>query len=599
MTAHAPTQRRSLCTAALFAMLLAALVLPASLFAAQPVAGQTQPRLVMGGDPVINPATLSGHGWVFLPGQTGDDGAIVHLVPRQGVLRASPGSVRHVMQLQRTPLAIAGWSGTAFMLLGPPGDEATTTAERQISILTATGPIAHGTWSYAPSDRLELKAPLPGDAIPRSMTATEHGPLIVWQRGPSLEIAILDDNSTWRTIQPPEQLTAADEAFALTAGTGITIAARSKGQPTLTIWHATVNLSGLKPKSSTQQLPAQWSSVATAMLPGQFSDTPLRTLGHTAPHWLWRDGPVTLLAARQQNTFTLWRLDTDKATQLWQSKPTPDYAGAAVIGGLGAATFVGYKHAEHTPAPTTGLSSKTSEITPPDFDSITITDVSAIDGAVLADVTGHADGLLSRRDLQFLWLLFIAVGIVILLVVLRSDGPQEITLPEHTSLASPLRRFIAGGLDVVIALTLTTILVGSGPAQWLSPATSATSSIVPLLSVIFLGFLVSTIGEGFFGCSPGKLLTGVRILGLVPVKAEPGAPKDKAAPTLWRASKPRFSQALLRNAIRWFMPPMGMMMIVDTNWRHPGDILARTVAVVHDDPEDQPQEGGDGFDDDQ
>jgi hypothetical protein len=595
-------------------------VLTGLVIAAQPpVASALPQRLVASGDSTVDPNATTGHGWVFVPtpgapaegdpktgGHRSDraSGYLLHIVPRQGLSRASAGSVRMVIPLTSPPLAIASSQGTAILLQGPPGDDAVAPAERTVSTFAASTLLGPGAWDYQPTDRLQLRAALPGDTIPRSMSAasmsgTVHGPVVVWERAVApaggsaageLEIAVLDESGGWCTLEPPPGFpkTAADgEAHTLAAPSGVLVAVRATGDAVFTLWHAAPPPDVTPPASpkvrrSTMPLPTRWLNSGTAALPESVRSGPIRTIGAAAPCWLWRSSGETLLAARKESVITLWRLDTATAVELWRSQPLPTNCGALTVAGLDAATILAYD----PPAPTTQGAPAI-----PELGKLRTIDVSLLTGAVLADLSAHTDGFLTRTEMAILWGLFILIGVVILTVVLRTDGPQEVQLPEGTALASPVRRVVAGLIDIAAAVAVTSLILGGSPSHWLAPTTSTNSSLLPLAGVFFFGCLICTVCEAVVGGSPGKLLVGARVLGLVPASPVSADGGSRQTPTIWTAGQPRLHQALLRNAVRWFMPGMGAMMVLDNNWRHPGDILARTVVVVRFDPEDEPPPG--------
>ncbi|MFT3686151.1 MAG: RDD family protein [Phycisphaerales bacterium] len=336
-----------------------------------------------------------------------------------------------------------------------------------------------------------------------------------------------------------------------------------------------------------QPLNAKWVREGSLQLPSAVKDATIRTIGPAAPFWLVREGGQTLLAERTLAGMMVWRLDSHEAepTVLWTSGELPADVGVLTVGGLDACTVLAFTP-EHGGSGSERSARGSVGRAVPDAGHLRVVDISASTGAVLADVAAHTDGFLSRRELWILWLLFIGVGVVVLLVVVNADGPQEVQLPEGYALATPGRRALAGVLDLAAAIGVTSLVVGGTPAQWLSPATSTSSSLIPLVGVVVFAFVLSTIGEALAGASPGKLLVGARVMGLEPVavavegKAGVGAKKERGQPTLMRAIPVRFMQAVIRNAIRWFMPPMGLAMIADDNWRHPGDQLGKTVVVV-------------------
>lgn len=609
----------------------------------QPEVGAAVRRLVAGGDPVLANNATSGHGWAFLPAPEGSDGYLVHLVPRQGVPRASAGSVRLVSALKKAPLAIAGWKGEAFMIMAPPGDTATGPGDRTLSSIRAVGPMSLGNWDYKPAERLELKAGLPNDAVPCSIVGTALGPLLVWERtspphNGELEIVLLDDSSQWRTLRPPPGFPLSaelGEAHALATTAGVLVAVRNVGERDLRLWRATPDLSpppappaaaspeasasdvkppakgskarpAPKPPADAGPVRTRWTSEGTLRLPSELATAPLRTMGPSAPHWLVRDSGQTLLAAHTHEGMTVWRLDSTlrEPVVLWHAGALAPDAGVLSMGGLGTVTVLAFGPSAGVEGGTGASAARSGGAASiPDAGRLRVVEVSHSTGSVLADVAAHTDGFLSRRELWVLWLLFIGVGVVVLLVVVNTDGPQEVQLPDGTALATPLRRTIAAVLDIAVASGVTGMLVGGTPAQWLSPATSASSSLVPLVSVIGFAFVLSVVGEAAIGASPGKLLVGLRVMGLAPllVSGEEGVgevggagakKKVPGTPTVWQAGPPRWHQALVRNAIRWFMPPMGLAMIVDNNWRHPGDLLGRTVVVerFRQESDEQPAE---------
>lgn len=601
------------------AVLVAVLTVSAAA-AAQPA--ETRRWLVASGDPTVDPRADTGHGWTFIPTATPENGRaaaglasgfLVHIVPRQQVQRASMGSVRLVLPLTSPPLALASWRGTVMLLQGPFGDSVSGPAERTVSTFSATTPEAPGTWRYRPGDRLQLRVSLPADSVPRSMVGCETpgsaaGPVVVWERvngagsgRDSLEIAVLNDAGIWRVLQPPPEFPASaaeGEAHVVGATSGVLVAVRASGEAAFSLWRAAPDVAlHAKPgkgagggagggsgvgASESLQVAVRWERAGIAAVPRAIRSGVVRTIGPSANGWLWRDAGQTLLAARNGESVALWRLDPTRAVELWRMDMPPRLMGALVVAGSDAATFLTYD--AMTDAPVRGPSA-------PEAGRLRLVVVSHLSGLVIADVAAHTDGFFTRAEMAILWALFILIGGVILVVVLQVDGPQELQLPDGTALATPGRRALACALDVALAIGVTSLLVGGSPAQWLAATTSASASLLPLTGVLVAGFLMSTVGEATVGSSPGKLLVGVRVLGLVPASAG-AAPK---AAVIWTAGRARFHQAFLRNAVRWFMPPIGTLLMVNNNWRHPGDILARTVVVVRFDPsEDGPGVDGDG-----
>ena len=100
--------------------------------------------------------------------------------------------------------------------------------------------------------------------------------------------------------------------------------------------------------------------------------------------------------------------------------------------------------------------------------------------------------------------------------------------------------------------------------------------------------------EATIGASPGKVVVGARVLCLRPVKPAVEGKREPGEPVLLRAVRLSVGAAVARNAIRWLMPPLGLALVADNNWRHPGDMLAGSVVVVR--AADEPAEGQTGTD---
>jgi hypothetical protein len=103
-----------------------------------------------------------------------------------------------------------------------------------------------------------------------------------------------------------------------------------------------------------------------------------------------------------------------------------------------------------------------------------------------------------------------------------------------------------------------------------------------LLATILIGVLSSTIGESISGRTLGKAFAGCMVVRCV-------APGADAAHAL-KASPPSFAQALLRNIIKWCLPPAAMVALWREGARHRGDQYTNTAVVVEIPPDDIDEE---------
>jgi uncharacterized RDD family membrane protein YckC len=152
-------------------------------------------------------------------------------------------------------------------------------------------------------------------------------------------------------------------------------------------------------------------------------------------------------------------------------------------------------------------------------------------------------------------------------------------LPEHASLAEAGRRALATLIDVLVAgfvvLKSWEMTLGDLVAVevWLS-----LRGVELCIGLLLTGFVLSCGGEAILGRSLGKLLTGCEVISVLP-KAEE------------QENRPVFRQLLVRNLVKWLLPPVAMSVLFDATLRHRGDLIAGTAVVVW-----QPEDDEEGFD---
>jgi len=237
---------------------------------------------------------------------------------------------------------------------------------------------------------------------------------------------------------------------------------------------------------------------------------------------------------------------------------------------------------------------------------IGVVEVSTSTGQVLFNDVARRDAVITARDLQAL-----AIGIGVLtaavfLFVLRQDNRHTVRIPLRTSLATPARRFAGALIDLVLGYAIASLLLDRSIVRIITQA--GPHLIANMLTLVIVTLLCAAIhsmlSEWLTGRSLGKFMTGSVVTRAVvergdevdpPVNAgPPDAPDASPAPArLPQGDRPApdaippitFVQAGLRNLIRW-TPPLAMLLAFDPNFRHPGDVLSRTVVIVPD-PEDE------------
>ncbi|MBL0869791.1 MAG: hypothetical protein IBJ18_04365 [Phycisphaerales bacterium] len=339
----------------------------------------------------------------------------------------------------------------------------------------------------------------------------------------------------------------------------------------------------------------------------------------------WIDQRV-IASAFRQDTLTVWALDADRATELNRVTGLGPQHAAIGLTGLSRLSVVWVEPAS-TAASTQESSKPTNAIpagprTPATAlarRELKFVEVSTLNGAELFVGGAKREGPLTKNDLGTLAMIISAMTAVVLLFVLRADNTNVVRLPKGYSLAAPARRFVAAMIDFLpgyviavwsMGVSLLQLLVsGFGPSGLSTVSTSSGMDALTSAAMLIAASLVGaaahcTVGEWLLGRSLGKLLTGCEVISVaVPVRPKKApstgttqtenqpttsTSSDEAAPTSsvsTTVQRITLWQAALRNAVRW-IPPLAILVVLDTNFRHPGDVLASTVVVIPPEPEE-------------
>jgi uncharacterized RDD family membrane protein YckC len=180
----------------------------------------------------------------------------------------------------------------------------------------------------------------------------------------------------------------------------------------------------------------------------------------------------------------------------------------------------------------------------------------------------------SAEEFRFLVVMMILVMSGVLIIVILPDRADAMHLPEGTAIADPGRRLVATMIDAFIVTTIVGAFFGVSTAEIVTLTVIMLPGnawgVFPM--TIICGIVYSTLGESLVGATPGKLLMRIRL-----VAAEPGDPR-----------RPRFWSVLVRNTIKWALPPVAALALIDPEALHRGDRTSRSLVVSprHDqDPE--------------
>ncbi|GJM18336.1 MAG: hypothetical protein DHS20C14_05490 [Phycisphaeraceae bacterium] len=206
----------------------------------------------------------------------------------------------------------------------------------------------------------------------------------------------------------------------------------------------------------------------------------------------------------------------------------------------------------------------------PDADPpLRVAEVSATTGAPIYEGEPRSIMPVSAGEFRLLAGLLLVVAAAVLLIAVRPSGEKELVLPESAALAEPGRRFAATIVDLLVALFITaqifrvsvldiaTMTVIFEPGGW---------AAVP--AVLGIGAVLGMVFESAFGRTLGKFLLGCRVVRSDGSGLSPGVVRS-----------------VIRNAVKWGLPPIPALALFEPGVPHRGDVLAGAVVIVDIEPE--------------
>ncbi len=458
---------------------------------------------------------------------------LVYLAPRSQspTLEGAPrGQIQAVRTLgSRLPVALSALDDRAYLIY-PPTYANTSRLMRVYSLRALPSPVG-GLWVLDPPDQLVVEHPLVTDATLIGFQATTESPWALLESGDALTLHRLDPKG-WTPVPVPDSITP----------TRIELSAIGT-DPVL------IDRSGLR-------------------FVAHRYDTDTETW-HTIEHPLDIGRQTRVLAAPR----ALQVIDLDESgtarLRYWSDdgvfliQPTlpelPQGAALALLDDTDSLVVASYAPLGDDPE---------AERT------IELTEIGASSGEVLFAGAPAVSAPVSVEEFRFLVAMMILVMSGVLVVVILPDRADAMHLPEGTALADPGRRLLATLIDVFIVTSVVGATAGVSAIDIVTLAIIVHPgnawTIFPM--TIIAGVLYATSAEYLVGATPGKVIMGLRL-----VAAEPGVPKR---PKLWRV--------LVRNIIKWVLPPVAALALIDPESLHRGDRTSRTLVVtrrVDEDPE--------------
>jgi hypothetical protein len=462
------------------------------------------------------------HAWLTVAGE--EDLALAHVPPRgSDAQRGSvPGLVRMVRPLRETPEAMAGVGDRVYAVFGPTD----TPAGRIRRVLTSRSLPAgvSDLWTDVPVGVFDLAPGLPGDGrlVGLAVSGGQAGPGARDGRLHALmtaegSISLLRlENDDWVPVALPfEEMVDPADAALVSFGHGVLLAMR-EGDTSLG-W--TLGPDGAWEIARVSDWERFWSA-----------------------SWRHGFGRGVVVGVAEGAGTGVWTIGEEAAWRIGRLEPMPG-AAAVVLASSGRLVVVGRQ----------------------DDGVVHAAEMSLVTGRVLHDGPVRNRAPISVGEFRLIVGMLLAVMVAALLVIVRPTGEAVWTVPDGFALADPGRRLIATMLDALLMLWVVAPGFGVTVREVLTLQVLMIEghAWMAIPAVMVGGSLAMGVWEGLLGYSPGKFLVGLRVY-----RAEAGAFRKLGV--FW---------GLVRATIKWMIPPVAALALLDREGRHRGDAAARAVVV--------------------
>lgn len=469
------------------------------------------------------------HAWAIVPDHVAraEAGAcvLVHAPPRNGDHATDSGFVQLARTFQEWPRALAGWCQRVYLVFQQPGkDGATLVRVRSLSA------VDRGLgWDYEPFDRL--------DPYPTLVTRGDVTSSAAWN-DLLLIVRRLDDGAHAFDLLERE------------VWSGLELPGPPDGQ-----WIAWSSQDGLSVGRIGSDGMHVWTMLRDAAGRSEWVTQPGYAARPNRQHFAF--GGSLVEVEREQAQLVVRMLLPGEAPIRTATLPVGERATVMPLCGDGPRLMV--------------LRWDDANQNPGDYPRLEVLEMSVGTGVVLYEGTAPRSNVLSPGEFRMLATMLVALLIGVLVIVLKGDLDHDaVPLPPDTALAGAGRRLLGSLIDLVIAAHVTALLYGVkasdllGLSVLVQPGGQWTA--VPMLFIV--GGVIGTLCEWGFSRTIGKFLVGCRV---VRVRGKVGA-------------RPGLVACLIRNGIKWLMPPVAALAALDQNTRHRGDQLAGVAVVIDLEP---------------
>lgn len=475
------------------------------------------------------------HAWGVYKNSAGEI-VLVHLPPRDGSEIGSissdpavPGEMHAVRALSKFPVAITGIDDRVFLVF-PEVYSDRKKIRRVFSGRAIISPVG-SVWSFAPSGRLESQPAITAEGELVDLIATSDALWALLKNVDRFTLLTMTD-SAWEQVELPAPNESHIPNWTITA----------VGSQLIAIDLADEN--GLNPLS------LEKSSNAWTMLGWPGLDKPA--------------GTYEILAGTQ----VLFILDSDSEghtrIRTWsragvftiaEEVDVPEGTTFAMLDSVNRLIGVASLEAEDASNESNSKSQPT----------VRVFEIDLSDGSFVYSGDPIVSTPVSAAEFRFLLGMMILIMSGVLVVVIMPDRADAMQIPDGFALADPGRRLMASIVDLFVISFLVGLIFDVRVIEIVTLSVIARSdgAWMAIPSVMLSGVGVSSIMEWIFGATPGKFLMGIRVM-----RAQSG-PLQRIP----------FWAGLVRNMIKWILPPVAALALVDPEMLHRGDRATRTIVA--------------------
>lgn len=198
--------------------------------------------------------------------------------------------------------------------------------------------------------------------------------------------------------------------------------------------------------------------------------------------------------------------------------------------------------------------------------TVQVYEIDLADGSMVYVGEPVVSSPVSAGEMRFLMGMMVLIMVGVLVVVIMPDRADAMGIPDGFALADPGRRLMATMFDVFFVAFVMGLLFDVRVIEiiTLSVIVRSDTSWLVIPAVLISGIVSMSLLEWLVGASPGKWLMGIRVVR--------GVAGPMAKIPLWAA--------IVRNMIKWLVPPVAALVLLDPEMLHRGDRATRTLVVA-------------------